>query len=119
MALFAAVGDDLQLIAPDFWVIECANALWKRARLRHIDASHAVAALEQLRVSPVTQLNTEHLTGAALVVALECRMTVYDALYVATAQYVDGTLVTADEKLLGALRTADWPVRAVHLAEWS
>lgn len=117
--VFASESHLVQLVAPEFWLIECGNALWKKVRRKVLTVAEAGHALDRLEALSVTRIAQLELHAPACMTAFACDITTYDALYVATTQYVDGTLVTADEKLLGSLRRAAWPVRAVHVSDWS
>jgi predicted nucleic acid-binding protein len=53
---------------------------------------------------PLSVVSSSLLVEAALEIALAHRRTVYDALYVALAVARESVFVTADDRLVGALR---------------
>jgi len=96
-----------RLLAPAHWHDEVANALWKKHRLRgdisREDAEAGYRRLPRLRV--VTQRSAAFQDNA-FAIALDTRITVYDALYVALAQEQACQLVTADDRLIERLGAA-------------
>ncbi len=89
--------------APDLVFAEAANAVWKKIRrgeLRIEDGPHLVADISRSAVEPVS---CRTLAGDAVVLANATRQTVYDALYVVLAVRLDTRLITADDRLAGAL----------------
>jgi predicted nucleic acid-binding protein len=114
----AAEKQWLQLIAPDFALTECANGCWKRVARRWKTAEEAIAAMEIIDALPIARIDASLIQPAALGTALITRTTCYDALYVATAQFADIPLVTADTRLIEALSEAHWPGRALHISQW-
>ena len=81
---------------------EVLNAVWKRAAIhRVLDAGAATTLYQALRIlvdeGVVVLEPQEEYLGEALRIALETRLTIYDALYVAQARRHSG-LLTADER---------------------
>jgi predicted nucleic acid-binding protein len=93
------------LHAPDLLVAEVGNIAWKKATRREIDAQHAHAIALALRELPLSLHPSGELVDRALQIALAINHPVYDCLYVACAEMLDGTLFTADERLNRALAT--------------
>ena len=87
-------GEDLH--APDLLVTELANAAWKKAMRKEIGHRQAreiaVACLDGV---PTLHASTEF-TERALRIALELGHPVYDCIYIACAEALNGVLVTAD-----------------------
>ena len=92
------------LEAPDLLLIECANILWKKVRLGDLVAAEAKERLDLLFRSPVRLAASRDLLAPALELSLDLRHPVYDCLYLALAQLRGVPLVTADERLISALR---------------
>jgi predicted nucleic acid-binding protein len=61
--------------------------------------SEAAAALAYILGLPVRLRALRQLAPTALGLALDCGLSVYDALYVVLARALDATLVTADRRL--------------------
>ena len=43
-----------RIAAPDIWIAECANALWRHVRLKEMTESEAIKLLARLRSADVT-----------------------------------------------------------------
>lgn len=107
-----------QLVAPTFWLLECGNASWKRSQRGAVDQREAHERFLHITQLPVTLIDEAPLFVPALESAMWYGITTYDALYAVTADYVGGVLVTADSRLLRALRQGAWPGDAAHVSEW-
>ncbi len=93
-----------KLEAPDLLLVECANVLWKKARLGELSRNRAMAALELLRAAPLSMMSSDALLAAALHLSFDWNHPVYDCLYVALAHQRGIPLVTADERLARVAR---------------
>lgn len=96
---------DAVLTWPAHLYVEVAHPLIRLARTGRIDRGRAVAAFRAVRrlparVSPPRALET------AIPVALERRLSVYDAAYVVLAEALDSPLVTGDRRLAEATENA-------------
>ncbi len=93
------------LLAPDLLVPEVGNILWKKVRRGALPIADAESMLH-LFVSglPLTLHSASLLIGTALTIAIGFQRTVYDALYLALAESEDCQVVTADQRLVNALR---------------
>lgn len=89
------------LVAPDFLLLEVANIVWKKVRLRELDAVQAQAALAEIQLPISRLLPSAPLTQRALKLALELDHPAYDCLYLAAAELSGGAVVTADTRMLG------------------
>jgi predicted nucleic acid-binding protein len=96
------------LYTVDLALAECLNVIWKHANLlSDLKAEDAKSAVEDL-VKVYDGLNiitTREFTTETINTALTQNITAYDALYIATAQKVNGTLYTADQKLCTTANT--------------
>lgn len=95
-----------ELIAPSLWLVEAANALWRRARSGQITADEAFERLAELLNAPVAATRIEDDLGAAAGLAGRLDHPVYDCLYLALAIREDTHLVTADRRFHAALERA-------------
>lgn len=95
-------GDDL-FFAPDFLAIEMANVAWKKARRKEIDAIQAREIAISHRDGEPTLMPSTPLIERAIQIALTLDHPVYDCLYLACAEAVDGDLITADARLYRAV----------------
>ncbi len=95
---------DRALHAPDFMIIEFINVLGKKHRRGELTRAEADQMLDAFRIAPIqyhpwsTHLNIAH--G----IALDSGRSLYDCLYIALAQLVNGAVITADRKLFDALQ---------------
>ncbi len=95
-----------QLIAPDLLTAELGNTLWKRTRRGDLTAREASRVVEAFVSSrPITLWSSESLLRGAWQIASDLGQTVYDALYLALAVAEDCRFVTADDRLVRALRS--------------
>ena len=93
---------DGDLLAPSLWLIEAANALWKRSQRGELRAGEAAAMLAELRNAPVTTVPIETDVAAALDIAARLGHPVYDCLYLALALREGAEVVTADRRFVAA-----------------
>ena len=102
--------------APEHIFVEVGQALLRAVRQGGISVEHA---RESLAVLPsfVQSISTLSLCERAFEIALQAKTTNYDALYVAAAERWDGMLVTADERMVGALRSTPWQARVLGLGD--
>src|ERR1019366_1533318 len=74
-----------RLEAPDLLHVECANILWKKARIGDLTRRDAAGCLDVLLHAPVTLTGSRELLDLALDLSLEWQHPVYDCVYVALA----------------------------------
>ncbi|MCY4625929.1 MAG: type II toxin-antitoxin system VapC family toxin [Chloroflexi bacterium] len=94
-----------RLAAPYFMVAEVANALHRRVHESTLDADEASSLMDDL-LSPELRLELHappgiHQRGMALARQLR-QPAVYDCIYLALAEALDGELWTADERFYRA-----------------
>jgi len=94
---------DRDLIAPSLWLIEAANALWRRTTRGEITTTEAAERLAELMQAPVTTTPVEADIAAAIGLATQLGHPVYDCLYLALAIREDTVVVTADARFHAAV----------------
>ncbi len=99
-----ALRDAPRLIAPSLLAAEVGNALWKAVRRGDVAREDAVAALRSLLVPFDELVPSEALHTRALELAIELRHPIYDCFYLAPAERENAPLVTADRRLLDAVK---------------
>ena len=87
-----------QPMAPDWAMLECSQALWRKAKAGVMTAEQALRRYEALAAIGMRLLPTAPHGEAALTLALAFQHPVYDCAYVALALVEDAALVTADAK---------------------
>lgn len=105
-----------ELHAPDLIISEVGNVLWKRWRRGELDAAETQALLADWRVAPLTLHGARPLLETAWRIARDAERTLYDSLYVALAEHLGCSLVTADERFARALAGTAWGSMVVTLA---
>lgn len=86
------------VFTPDWALIECTNALWKRHRRGHMTADEVLARVSALRSFDFDYVVSAPLMKATATIACSHGHSPYDCLYVATALLEDAELVTADAR---------------------
>lgn len=115
---FDLVENNNELLAPDFVLLEIANALWKSERRGIIPADYANSSLRNAPKYFDQLLPTFALLEEALALAREIGQPVYDCTYVVASRRMSCRMITADTKLVAKLAgTPDAP-NVVHLADW-
>lgn len=87
-----------ELIAPALWLLEAANAIWRRSQRGEISAEEAKERLTELHNAPVTTTTIEADLLAAADLASGLAHPVYDCLYLAMAIRENTYVVTADSR---------------------
>jgi predicted nucleic acid-binding protein len=87
-----------RLIAPELWLIEAANAVWKRQQRGEMSIGQAEMCLAELMSAPVTSLPAESYIASALQLGAALRHPIYDCLYLAVAIQHQAYVVTADRR---------------------
>ena len=95
----ALLGPRIERYAPDLLPVECASAIWKKARRGEIRS--AAPFLDEIaKLSGIIRIQPgEALLRDATETALRIGHPVYDSLYIACARRTESVLVTADRKL--------------------
>ncbi len=94
------------IVAPPLLLSEVANAIRQRMRRGQLQLDEARSLLAQFLALPIRLRAPDVLYDRALVLAAAHDLpAIYDAQYVALAQLLGITLWTADQRLLGAVRS--------------
>jgi predicted nucleic acid-binding protein len=96
-----------RLIVPRLFFLETSNILRRRYERREISADDARATADSLAALPLEVWPDHRLFRPALDLALDFRISMFDAVYVALAVRLQGQVVTADRRLVNALRGGD------------
>ncbi len=89
------------IYAPDIALAEAMNAIWKYSSLKgqkNVDPHKTLADL-MLIWDKLTIVDTETLASIAMKIAIENRITIYDALYAALSKLNRAPLLTFDRYL--------------------
>jgi len=93
-----------RLLAPDLIYAEFASVAWKRCVREEIMPEDARAMVEDFLSFPIETESAADLISAATEIGIATQRTVYDCLYLSMAIRFDCLMVTADERLVNALR---------------
>jgi predicted nucleic acid-binding protein len=92
-----------ELLAPDLIFPECGNVLWKKWLRSELEPEVIPAILGDLGRMNLHIVSTTTLVDEAARIAVTCRRSFYDSVYLAVAVKHNGRMVTGDEKLCNAL----------------
>jgi predicted nucleic acid-binding protein len=99
----SALSDTLltrtDLAAPDFMLVEAANALYRKVFVGDVSEAQAAAGLQYIRDKVELLPATVNRLSRAIHFANEMNHPVYDCLYVALAEETSSRLVTYDREL--------------------
>jgi predicted nucleic acid-binding protein len=90
------------IVAPDFLLVECRNALLTKVRRRQIERSQAEdaeSALDAFGLG-IAILPSPPILHHAFILALDLDEPIYDCIYLAAALATDRKLVTADARFV-------------------
>ena len=87
-----------RLHAPAFFVLEVGNALCKKIRRQELIKKEGDTILEELAHLPVQKHPDQRLFRPAYALACQTHRSLYDCMYLALAETIDGQMVTADRK---------------------
>ena len=113
--LFAS---DLRRHAPDFAVIEIANALWKIHRRGDITSAAATKAIELAPRFFWSLPSSKNFVDEAFQLATSIQHPVYDCLYVVISRRMKAPLITSDTKLLAKFAGSPDAANVVLLRDW-
>ena len=107
----------VNLIAPEYVLVESANVLWKHLQRYNVRREEAEASFRALRDLGIRLVPNGVLLEGALILAADNGITVYDALFCALAVRENVPLITADSALIR--RLAGTGVQATVISEWN
>ena len=96
-----------KLLAPELIWAEVGNTLWKKILRQEITIEESSRILQDFLRFPLQIYGSKFLLDTAWGLAVGCRISVYDGLYLALAVGRGCFLVTADRKFYEALREKD------------
>src|SRR6266700_2315155 len=67
-----------QFSAPELYLAECVNVIWKMVRFRGMPSSQAIQALRDLKALPIKRAPIKAVLDSALAVGLRHDLAIYD-----------------------------------------
>lgn len=92
-----------QLHVPAFMMLEVGSVLAKKIRRGELTPHESDTILKELKHLPLQRHADERLFPAAYALACDTHRSLYDCLYLALAEVVDGIMITADRKFYTSL----------------
>jgi predicted nucleic acid-binding protein len=102
---------------PAFIVLELGNVLAKKIRRNELTPRDGETILKELKHLPLQRHADARLFPAAYQLALDTRRSLYDCLYLALAETVDGIMVTADHKFFASLTNRPYGRRVMWVED--
>ncbi len=106
-----------RLDIPAFLFLELGNVLTKKIRRQELSSTECDAILKELKHLPLHRHADDQLFPAAYRLALDTHRSLYDCLYLALAEVVDGIMVTADQKFCTALANGPYAHRVLWVED--
>lgn len=105
------------LHVPAFFHLELGNVLSKRIRRDELASEEGFAILKELQRIPLQEHSNERLMPPAFALAIQTGRSLYDCLYLALAEAIDGQVVTADRKLCSSLAASRYKKRMLWVED--
>lgn len=105
------------LHVPAFFHLELGNVLSKRIRRDELTSEEGEAILKELQRIPLQKHSNERLMTPAFALAIQTKRSLYDCLYLALAEALDGQVVTADQKFCSSLTTSRYGKRMLWVED--
>jgi len=105
------------LHVPAFFNLELGSVVSKRVRRSELTPEEGEAILKELKHVPLQKHSDDRLFKPAFVLALQTKQSLYDCLYLALAETIDGQVVTADHKFYSSLEYSGYEQRMVWVED--
>jgi len=102
-------GRDVEVAAPTFIFLECANAIRSAILRKGYAAARAVQDIRYLQQLNIKLTSTDILVLPAMAIAAQYGISAYDAVYAALAVRDGLPILTGDTRLLNSLATSGIP----------
>jgi len=108
-----------RLHVPALMTLELGNVLAKKIRRGELTRTEGDVILKELKQLPLQRHADERLFPTAYQLALDTQRSVYDCLYLALAEAVDGMMITADHKFYSSIRGGSYGKRVLWVEDLS
>ena len=99
---------DHRLFAPQLMTLEVGNALWNKTRRGELGQWEAESLASSISEFAVYWTKDEELVSEALRLSLTLNHPIYDCAYLALANSIGTTVVTADKRFLNAVSNTEY-----------
>ncbi len=106
-----------RLHVPALIKLELGNVLAKKIRRGEITRDEGNVILKELKQLPLQHHADERLFPAAYQLAVDTQRSVYDCLYLALAEAIDGVMITADHKFYSSLTGGSYGRRVLWVED--
>lgn len=97
--ILEAEKDESVILAPGLMVVEAGQVIFKKWKEKLLTQEEAESLYTDILSLPIRLYDNSEFASSALKLSLSHNVTVYDALFLAIAQFYSATLITVDEKL--------------------
>lgn len=105
------------LHVPAYIQLEVGSVLAKKIRRNELTKEEGDVILNEFRQLPLQYHPDERLFHAGYALALATHQSLYDCLYLALAETIDGAVITADRKFFQALSTGPYGTRIIWIED--
>lgn len=98
-------------------VLELGNVLAKKIRRNELTPRDGETILKEIKKLPLQRHADERLFTVAYLLALDTHRSLYDCLYLALAETVDGIMVTADHKFFASITNGPYGRRVMWVED--
>jgi predicted nucleic acid-binding protein len=106
-----------RLHVPALITLELGNVLAKKIRRGEITRNEGNVILKELKHLPLQRHTDEQLFPAAYQLAVDTQRSVYDCLYLALAEVIDGVMIMADHKFYSSLTGGSYGRRVLWVED--
>ncbi len=106
-----------QLHAPAFFVLEVGDVLCKKIRRQELIKEEGDAILKELSHLPIQKHPDQRLFRPAYTLAGQTHRSLYDCMYLALAETINGQVVTADRKFYAAITKGQYGQRVLWVED--
>ena len=106
-----------RLHVPAFLALELGNVIAKKIRRAELTREDGQTILKEWRHLPLQRHADDRLFSAAYELAVDTQQSLYDCLYLALAEVVDGRMITADRKFYNALTGGSYGQRLLWVED--
>lgn len=111
--LFSQLQTGVNLVIPEFCLLECTNVFWKQVRFQGMPLSAAEYLINDLLAVPFQIESPRDFLQQALQIGSEFQLAVYDSVFVALAQELNIPLISVDERQVRAAIAQNIPIKSI------